>query len=244
MRFVLVCLLALGSTSSAVAQGLARPHAELPSDDQPARNVPTTSYTLSLSWAPEYCHGARGQRAADPECRPAVQRAGFTLHGLWPDGAGEDRWPQYCHPVEILTDAQIGAGRANTPSPQLLQHEWAKHGSCMGNDPVRYFNEEARLYRQITIPPIARLARKDGITAGEIADAFARANPKLPAAAIRVHVNKKGWLDEIWLCLDRDRRFAACVAGQGGGADAGVPVRIETAFGRGYARGKASTDRP
>lgn len=214
------------------AQTFSRPHAETPTADQPARNLPTTGYTLSLSWAPEFCHGARGQRAQDPECRPAVQRAGFILHGLWPDGAGQDRWPQYCHPVAILTDAEIRAGIAATPSPQLLQHEWAKHGSCMAPDATRYFAEESRLYRLVAVPDMAALARRRALTAGDVATAFAVANPRIPAEAVRVHANKKGWLDEIWLCLDRTRRFAACDADQGGGAAADAPVRIESAYGR------------
>ena len=228
MRFVAFLIVALGLVSPAFSQRLTRPHAELPSAEQPARNVPITSYTLALSWAPEYCHGARGQRAADPECRLAVQRAGFTLHGLWPDGAGQDRWPQYCHPVTILSEAQLRAGVAATPSPQLLQHEWAKHGSCMGSDPVAYFTEERRLYGQVALPDMRALARRRALRAGDIASAFARANPQLPASAVRVHANKRGWLEEVWLCLDRRRRFAACDAYQSGGAQVDAPIRIET----------------
>ena len=232
MRFVAWMLVVLGLAAPVSAQGYSRPHAELPSTEQPIRKVPTASYTLSLSWAPEYCHGARGERAADPECRATVQRGGFILHGLWPDGASEGKWPQYCHPVAILTDAQLQAGIGVTPSPQLLQHEWAKHGSCMGDDPVAYFREETRLYRQLSLPDMRGLARNGALTAADITAAFARANPRLPAQAVRVHANKRGWLDEIWLCLDKARRFTPCEAEQGGGASPDMPIRIETGYAR------------
>ena len=233
MRHARLWLLALlAPLSAAVAQGIAPPHAELPSASQPARNVPTTSYTLALTWGPEYCFAARGARAADPQCRDRASRAGFTLHGLWPDGDGPNQWPQYCHPVTILSDAEIHAGQAATPSPQLLQHEWAKHGSCMGKDASAYFGEEGRLYRSVVVPDIAGLARRRDLTAGDIQQAIAAANPRIPAAAIRVTANKRGWLSEVWLCLDRQRRFQPCGRGQEGGLDAGAPIKVATDTGR------------
>lgn len=249
MRALLLWLLFLSAWSLPGAV-LARPRsaddavalrAELASAEQPARRVPTTGYTLALSWAPEYCQGARGARARDPECS-GRSATGFTLHGLWPDGDGPDRWPQYCHPVALLTPAQVAAGRGVTPSPQLLQHEWARHGSCMGDDPVRYFTEEARLYRGIAIPDMAALAARRGATAADIQRAFARANPGLGPTMLRVDVNRRGWLEEVWICLGRDRRPRPCAAGQGGAAPAAA-VRIEPggAAYRGNGRGHGGT---
>lgn len=223
-----------------LALAQAAPHPELPSAEQPVRQVRTTGYTLALSWTPEYCHSRRGDRTSDPECgNPRLSR-GFTLHGLWPDGDGPNRWPQYCHPVSILTPAQMAAALAFTPSPQLLQHEWAKHGSCTGTDPVRYFADEDRLYQRIAIPDMGALARRPDLTADEVAAAFATANPGLPASAVRLNVNRSGWLEEVWLCLGLDKRPRPCAASQGG-APAGSTLRIEMAPGAGgaYGRGNA-----
>ena len=227
-RWLMWVLALLVAANAAAAQGIERPHAELPSADQPARTVPITGYTLALTWGPEYCYRATGARAADPQCRNRVSRSGFTLHGLWPDGDGPNRWPQYCHPVGILSEAEIRGGEAATPSPQLLQHEWAKHGSCMGRDAAAYFAEEGRLYRLVALPDMAALARRRGLTAGDVQQAVAAANPRLPAGAVRVTANKRGWLSELWLCLDRQRRFQACGLGQEGGLDAGTPLKIAT----------------
>ncbi len=225
MRLTIIAALSLLAATPAIAQP---PHPELPGADQPVRRVPTTGYTLSLIWTPEHCYARRGQAAGDPECAASV-RGGFTLHGLWPDGDGPNRWPQYCHPVAILTDAQIAAGSKATPSPQLLQHEWAKHGSCMTDDPVRYFNEEDRIYAGIRTPDMATLAHRRGLTAGQFQSAFAAANPGMTADMMRLNVNKKGWLEEVWLCLGLDKRPRACPTGQGG-AQPDDRIKVQAAF--------------
>lgn len=228
MRFVLMSLLALLMSATGEAQTSQRLHADLPSDAQPTRNVPTTGYTLALSWAPEYCHVGKGRKPRDGECADRASRSNFTLHGLWPDGVGPEKWPQYCHPVDILTLAQIRVGSDATPSPQLLQHEWAKHGSCTGDDPVAFFAEESRLFRAIRYPDMATLARRRGLTAGVFQSAFAAANPGMRADMMRLNVNTKGWLEEVWLCLGLDKRSRPCAADQGG-AKPNDPIKVQAA---------------
>ncbi|WBO21630.1 ribonuclease T2 family protein [Sphingomonas abietis] len=222
MAFFLPGLLAPG-----VAAAADRPHAELPSAGQPARRVPTTGYTLSMIWTPEHCFAdaRHGGGTGDPQCSGSA-RTGFTLHGLWPDGDGPNRWPQFCHPVAILTDGQIATGIGATPSAQLLQHEWAKHGSCMTDDPVQYFQLEDGLYAGIHAPDMASLAHRRGLTVGQFQSAFAAANPGMRADMMRLNVNKNGWLEEVWLCLGLDKRPRTCPAGQGG-AQPGDLVKVQ-----------------
>lgn len=229
MRFLSLALAVSAVPALASAQSYERPHPELPSAEQPARNVPTTGYTLALSWSPEYCHSRRGEQAAAPECASRATRARFNLHGLWPDGDGPNRWPQYCRPVGVLSDAEIRAGVDATPSPQLLQHEWAKHGSCMAADPVSYFREEGRLFRQYRAPDMTALARRHDLSVEGFTRAFAAANPGLTPAMIRLNVNRRGWLEEVWLCLGKDKRPRPCPA-SAGGAKPGQPLRIQAAF--------------
>jgi hypothetical protein len=38
-----------------------------------------------------------------------------------------------------------------TPSPWLLEHAWAKHGSCMAKTPERYFRVAGVLWRGVTL---------------------------------------------------------------------------------------------
>ena len=227
MRKLVIAMAAALLAAIAAAQ-TAHVHAELASAEQPVRRVPTTGYTLSLIWTPEHCYASRSHPhdGGDPECSgPAAH--GFTLHGLWPDGDGPNRWPQYCRPVALLTDAQIAAGVRATPAPQLLQHEWAKHGSCMTGDPIAYFALEDRLYAGIRPPDMAMLSHRRGTTAGGFQAAFAAANPGMTADMLRLDVNKRGWLEEVWICLGLDKRPRVCPASQGG-AQAGDPVKVST----------------
>lgn len=224
---VLLLLLALLAPSLAGAQTLPRPHPELPSADQPARRVPTTGYTLSLIWTPEHCFAQkrRGGGGNDMECSGVASR-GFILHGLWPDGDGPNRWPQYCRSVSILSDDQLRAGVDATPSTQLLQHEWAKHGSCITDNPVAYFRTEGDLYRGIRTPDMANLAHRRGLTVGQFQSAFAAVNPGMRADMMRLNLNKRGWLEEVWICLGLDKRPRTCPA-TAGGAQPGDSVKVQ-----------------
>ena len=195
-----------------------RPRPDLPSDTQPRRLLPIGGYTLAITWAPQYCHEHSRDASARFQCGSG-NRFGFTLHGLWPDGVGKD-WPQYCQATPLLSRAVIARNLCATPSAQLLQHEWAKHGTCMpGMRPERYFERSTGLYAKLRYPDMDALSRKP-LTAGGLAEAFAAANPGLSAEMMRITANRQGWLDEIWLCLDTAFRYQRCPAHQGGLAPA------------------------
>jgi ribonuclease T2 len=206
-----------------VPSRVAAPRPDLPTADQPARVVPVGGYTLAITWSPQYCRTRAGDRAARFQCGGG-QRFGFTLHGLWPDGRGRE-WPQYCRAAALLPAATIRRHLCATPSPQLMQHEWAKHGTCMaGSSPDRYFATAARLYAGLRYPDMDALSRAP-LTAGGFARAMAAANPGLRADAMRITATRDGWLDEVWLCRDLGLRPARCPA-HAGGLPAAAPLRI------------------
>ncbi len=209
--------------SCAVPGAIPRPRPDLPSAREPRRVLPVGSYTLALSWSPQYCRTSGDRPDARFQCASG-NRFGFTLHGLWPDGVGRD-WPQYCAAAPILSRDLIRRNLCMTPSAQLLQHEYAKHGTCMGVSPTRYFAQARRLHARIRYPDMAALSRRAGLTAGQFAAAFARANRGLTADMMRITADRRGWLSEVWLCLDR--RFVAvrCPAHQQGLARS-APLRI------------------
>lgn len=199
-----------------------RPHPDLATPTQPMRIVPIGGYTLALTWSPQYCR----DRARDPAARFQCgdNRFGFTLHGLWPDGTGPE-WPQYCRRTALLPPPVIRGMLCTTPSAQLLQHEWAKHGTCMpGITPAQYFTRSRGLFAGLRFPVMNALSRAP-LTAGRLATAIARANPGLDADMMRVTATKDGWLDEIWLCLDTRFRYARC-APHAGGVAPSAPIRI------------------
>jgi ribonuclease T2 len=178
--------------------------------------LPIGGYTLAITWSPQFCRSHGGVPENAYECAGAA-RFGFTLHGLWPDGVGAV-WPQYCKPTPILPPALIRKTLCSTPSEQLIQHEWAKHGTCMSAAPSDYFGQSTRLYRALRFPDVAALSRGP-LTVGGFKAAFAAANPAIPADAVRVTLNHQQWLDEVWLCLDLKLRYVRCRAGSGGAAD-------------------------
>jgi ribonuclease T2 len=112
----------------------------------------------------------------------------------------------------------------STPSAQLIQHEWAKHGTCTAMSVQQYFGRSTRLFRVLRFPDMAALSRRP-LTVAQFKDAFAAANPGLPADAIRVTTTRQDWLDELWLCLDKSFGYERCKPGTGG-APASALVKI------------------
>lgn len=196
----------------AVPATIVSPHADLPSASQPKRLMPIGSHTLAITWAPQYCRDHAGDTASRFQCG-AGNRFGFTLHGLWPDGVGAE-WPQYCARTAIVPRKVIRETICATPSPQLIQHEWAKHGTCMKTTPAAYFRSSTGLFGTLRYPDMDALSRAP-LTAGAFARAVAKANRGLPAGAIRV-TGRQGWLDEVWLCLDQAYRYTRCRPDSGG----------------------------
>ena len=225
-----LALVALALPGAASAQALQcavsaapiRVRPDLPSAREPSRNLPIGSYTLAISWSPQYCREHARDASARFQCGGG-NRFGFTLHGLWPDGIGRE-WPQYCRRTTLLPDRLIRGMLCTTPSAQLLQHEWAKHGTCMPVRPEQYFARSRELYAALRYPDMNALSRGP-LTAGRLATAVARVNPGIRADMMRITATRQGWLDEIWLCLDKSFRYARC-APHAGGVDPGAAIRI------------------
>lgn len=204
------------ATDCAIPGSLPKPKLEFPNRDNPKRLMPIGGYTLALSWSPGYCHARRASTRDAFQCGRASNPFGFVLHGLWPDGQGET-WPQYCKPARAVPEPTTRQTLCATPSVQLIQHEWAKHGTCMSPNAKSYFAQSTGLYRALRFPNTAGMARRDDLTTAAYASAFAAVNRGIPASAVRVTTARGGWLDEIWLCLDTRLRYAACRANAGGG---------------------------
>jgi ribonuclease T2 len=196
----------------------------IPSDLAPApalppeesRIVPVEHLVLAYYWWPQGCRHATAAEAAG--CNAGF---GLRVHGLWPDGAGTT-YPQFCRAAPPLDLTEVRRNWCNTPSPGLLQHEWAKHGTCHWPDAASYFAEERRVAATIALPDLGPPVA----SAGAVRDALVAANPTLPRTAIFVGTDKNQWLTEVRVCLDLGERPEPCVAGTGA-ADA-VPLRVWT----------------
>jgi ribonuclease T2 len=163
-------------------------------------------YLLSLSWSPAYCLTHPYDRA---QC--AGKGYGFVLHGLWPqyDSGG---YPRNCADSSPAADAEALA-ETLYPSPKLVQHEWAEHGTCSGMDAMTYFRTADRATAVVRIPEVFEAPRTTLLMSSEqIASAFRVANPTLPEDSLTVVCNR-GQLSEVRICLSRALAVRSCGRG-------------------------------
>ena len=176
--------------------------------DGPVRTVPVAGYTLALSWSPEFCKGRDGQARHRTQCSGRNGRFGFVVHGLWPEG--RTIWPQWCPTARRVAPAEARRNLCVSPSAALLARQWAKHGSCMVRKPETYFRVTRILWDSLDFPDMDRLSRREELTAGLIRKRFLLANPGWPKEAVGVHLNERGWLEELQLCYAKDFRPTKC----------------------------------
>jgi ribonuclease T2 len=178
-----------------------------------ARRLPVGGYTLALSWSPEYCRFRQQSNEDRFQCGGATSRFGFVLHGLWPDGRG-DLWPQYCRKTGPVPEPVLRKTLCIMPSAELQQHEWAKHGVCAFRTPEAYFRASRALYAAVRYPDMDALSRNRDLRVASFAAAFVARNPGLRPSMMRVSIDRKGWLEEVLLCLDIRFRPADCRQGR------------------------------
>jgi ribonuclease T2 len=185
-----------------------------PPDDIP--DARATGHVLALSWSPEFCRFRADAPEHAGQCRD--NRFGFILHGLWPQsGAGPH--PRACAAARPVPQDVLRAHYCMTPSARLMQHEWAAHGTCAWEDPAAYYADAAMLWDEYERPDLFGLSRREGLTAGDVRGAFVAANDAMPPEAVGLDVNNRGWLEEVFLCLDLAYEPRPCAAREYGAAD-------------------------
>lgn len=167
-------------------------------------------YVLALSWSPSFC-AARQERASnrapDPQCggRPFS----FVVHGLWPQY--ERGFPSYCQvPAPRLDRAIVDGALELMPSPNLVFHEWNRHGTCTGLTAAGYFEAVRKARAAVKIPvDYVEIDKPITVTPQDVADAFLKANPGLSRGNFAIACDKKR-LTEIRICMSRDYSFRDC----------------------------------
>lgn len=140
-------------------------------------------YLLTLSWAPEFCHG----HGDSPECQG--KHFGFVVHGLWPQYTSGG-WPQTCSTGPGLADPSTITDIM--PDPSLVAHEWAKHGTCSGLDANGYFKAVRQAFTSIHVPAkFSAPSEQFLITPADVKDAFVQANPQLSREDMTVELRQQ-----------------------------------------------------
>jgi ribonuclease T2 len=162
-------------------------------------------YLLNLSWAPAYCANNSGN-AASSECDPA-HHLGFVVHGLWPEN-NDGSYPQNCGASSPVSQSIVQHMLTIMPSRTLIQHEWAKHGTCTGLAAQDYFKQIETAFHKVQVPPDYRHPTSPvSASPSEIEQKFAAAN-HAPAGAFRVVCSKTDL--DVEACMTKDLQYRQC----------------------------------
>jgi ribonuclease T2 len=157
-------------------------------------------YLLTLSWAPEFCHG----HSDNPECQSG--HYGFVVHGLWPQFT--HGYPENCSDAPGLSNPS--AMLDIMPDENLIQHEWTTHGTCSGLSAGEYFKLLRRAYTSIKIPAqFAAPSEGFSITPSELKEKFLAANSRLNRDNIAVSCGNN-YLTGVSVCLTKGLQPTSC----------------------------------
>lgn len=143
------------------------------------------------------------------QCGPD-RRFAFVLHGLWPQYE-KGGWPEDCSAAKL--DAKVVDSMLPImPSPQLVRHEWEKHGTCSGVGPEDYFQEASEAFHRISVPAqYQALRRQISVDPEQLRQEFADANPTIGEDGFVVLCSGNGrYLQEVRACLRTDLNGRAC----------------------------------
>lgn len=161
----------------------------------------TDYFKLALTWSPDYCQKVlkdvaklnnEGKSAEATQLQQRNQLQCFSqnnfkwvVHGLWAsscDGKSLSecqnltdikKHPRFCKgDLAQLPYKQIKPFLCMTPSAELLQGEWEKHGACDFSSAIKYFMKTRALFSALKMPQ-----EKLGLT--ELAQWMHEHNPKL-----------------------------------------------------------------
>ena len=168
-------------------------------------------YLLSLSWSPTWCEHHRADPASREECAKA---RGIVVHGLWPQNQAGP-WPASCRPVDPVPADLARRESAIMPNAALIEHEWAKHGSCTQYGVADYFAAIEQAFAALHLPEgWTHPAAAQATTLAEAKAALEALNPGLGPSMVSFHCTPQGELEEVHVCLDRALHDRPCGADQ------------------------------
>jgi ribonuclease T2 len=184
---------------------------------------PFDYYVFSLSWAPEFC-AQPGEAATNPRECASGRAMAFVVHGLWPQSS-EGRSPESCGHPGTVSKGLVNEILPYMPSPGLIQHEWATHGSCTGLSQGDYFTRILVARAAVQIPvQITSIRATETESPVQIEDQFAGSNPSFPKGAFHTAC-REGAFTEVRACFNKDLKARACTASVGECGSTTVTIR-------------------
>jgi len=166
-------------------------------------------YLLALSWAPEWC-AEDASRANSPECTPG-KHIGFIVHGFWPE-VNQGQNPEFCGTASRVPNSSMKVALPLMLSANLVQHEWAAHGTCSGLNVYDYFTGLAQARGEVQVPVQLNSAASDlRLSPLEIEAQFRAANSAFPKDAFRTACTR-GALEEERICFNKSFKPQSCTA--------------------------------
>lgn len=171
------------------------------------KKAKTHYYTFVLSWSPAFCQAQRkrfGEKLPDSleyQCGK-TQQFGWVIHGLWPQNKQARRvsdHPRFCKgDLPIVPHEVIQQYLSESPSANLLQGEWEKHGACAFNNAQTYFEKQRELYRTLKLPTYALSSKS------ELFYWIKKNNPHLQDVYLGANQN------ELFICYDLNWEVMDC----------------------------------
>ncbi|GJH42146.1 ribonuclease T2 family protein [Pasteurella canis] len=169
-------------------------------------NAPTDYYTFVLSWSPAFCdkqrqrYGENLPNSLQYQCG-LTQQFGWVIHGLWPQNERARRvsdQPRFCQgDLPIVPQEIIEQYLPESPSANLLQGEWEKHGACAFTHAKDYFEKQRELYRTLKLPNYA-------LSRNELFQWLRKNNQQLKNVYLGASRN------ELFICYDLNWKVIDC----------------------------------
>ncbi|BBE87447.1 TPA: ribonuclease HI [Haemophilus influenzae] len=168
--------------------------------------APVDYYMLALSWSPGFCdiqrekYGDQLPYSFQYQCGNN-RTFGWVVHGLWPQNANAravSDHPRFCKgDLPALPKGLLAQYLAISPSEQLLQGEWEKHGSCAFDSAQQYFAKEQELFNALKLP-------NQKLSRNELFGWMKQHNPQLKNAYLKASRN------ELFICYDKKWQVMNC----------------------------------
>jgi ribonuclease T2 len=161
-------------------------------------------YLMNLAWSPEFCN----IQGVSPQCAATLAgRRGFTMHGLWAQN-NDGSYPVFCS--EEAGPATPADNLDVTPDLALLDHEWAKHGTCSAVGPQRFFTLERQALHALKIPRVLKQVDQEiSMAPTAILTLFQSANPAFPPGSILLSC-ANDHLTAVEACFSKNLKPLVC----------------------------------